>query len=43
VAEGLADGPHEVVVTVTGRTSARSADSYVQIVDIAAIDERKEQ
>lgn len=34
IPDGLSDGPHKVVVRVTGRKVAKSSDSYVQIVDI---------
>jgi hypothetical protein len=36
VADGLANGPHEVVVTVTGRKTPASSNAYVQVVDIEA-------
>lgn len=36
VADGLPGGPHEAVVTVTGRSESRSSNSYVQIVDVTA-------
>ncbi len=34
VAEGLANGPHEVVVTVACRKNEKASNTYVQIVDI---------
>ena len=37
VADGQSDGPHGVVVTVTGHKDWRSSNDYVQIVDIAAM------